>query len=41
LSAVSTHGTVWPNCVVEGLWLILTPVGVEDDEETRDDEGPC
>jgi hypothetical protein len=41
VSAVSTHGTVWPNCVVEGLWLILTPVGVKDDEKTRDDEGPC
>jgi len=32
----------------EGLRLIFTPVGVEDDEEpkdraseTRDDEGPC
>jgi transposase len=23
------------------LRLIFTPVGVEDDEETRDDEGPC
>ena len=29
MSAISTHGTVWPNCVVEGLWLILTPVGVK------------
>ncbi len=23
------------------MWLIFTPVGVEDDEETRDDEGAC
>jgi transposase len=24
LSAISTHGTVWRDCVVVGLWLILT-----------------
>ena len=25
----------------EGLRLIFTLIGVEDDEETRQDEGPC
>ncbi len=41
LSAISTHGTVWHACVAEGLQHIFTPVGVEDDEETREEEGPC
>ena len=48
LSDVSAHGTVLLDCVVEGSWLIFTPVGVEDDEEpkdraseTHDDEGAC
>jgi hypothetical protein len=31
LSDVSTHGTVLRDCVVEGLWLIFTPIGAEDD----------
>ena len=31
LSAISTLGTVWRDCVAEGLRLIFTPVGVEDD----------
>ena len=41
LSDVSAHGTVLRDCVVEGLRLIFTLDGVEDDEETRDDEGTC
>ena len=41
LSDVSAHGTVLRDCVVEGLRFIFTPIGVEDDEETRDDEGAC
>jgi hypothetical protein len=41
LSAISAHGTVWADCIAEGLRLILTLDGVEDDEETCDDEGPC
>ena len=41
LSDVSAHGTVLRDCVVEGLRLIFTRVGVEDDEETHDDEGAC
>ncbi len=41
LSAISAHGTVLHDCVAEGLRLIFTPIGVEDDEETRDDEGAC
>jgi len=48
LSDVSTHGTVLRDCVAEGLRLIFTRVGVEDDEEpkdraseTHDDEGAC
>ena len=48
LSAISTLGTVWRDCVAEGLRLIFIPVGVEDDEEpkgraseTRDDQSPC
>lgn len=48
VSAISTLGTVWRDCVAEGLRLIFIPVGVEDDEEpkdraseTRDDQGPC
>ena len=48
LSAISAHGTVLHDCVVEGLRLIFTPIGVEDDEEpkdraseTHDDEGAC
>jgi hypothetical protein len=32
VSAVSAHGTVWPNCVAEGLWLILTPNVVKERE---------
>jgi transposase len=24
MSAISTHGTVWLDCIAEGLWLILT-----------------
>ena len=31
LSAISTLGTVWRDCVAEGLRLIFIPVGVEDD----------
>ena len=41
LSAISAHGTVWGDCVAEGLRLIFTPDGFEDDEETRDHEGTC
>ena len=48
VSAISTLGTVWRDCLAEGLRLIFIPVGVEDDEEpkdraseTRDDQGPC
>ena len=48
MSAISTLGTVWRDCLAEGLRLIFIPVGVEDDEEpkdraseTRDDQGPC
>ncbi len=48
VSAISTLGTVWRDCVAEGLRLIFIPVGVEDDEEpkdraseTRDDQSPC
>ena len=41
LSDVSARGTVLRDCVVEGLRFIFTPIGVEDDEETRDDEGAC
>ena len=41
LSDVSAHGTVLRDCVVEGLRFIFTPIGVEDDEDTRDDEGAC
>ena len=48
MSAISTLGTVWRDCVAEGLRLIFIPVGVEDDEEpkdraseTRDDQSPC
>jgi len=41
VSDVSAHGTVLRDCVVECLRLIFTPIGVEDDEETRDDEGAC
>ena len=48
LSDVSAHGTVLRDCVVEGLRLIFTPMGVGDDEElkdraseTHDDEGAC
>ena len=41
MSDVSAHGTVLRDCVVEGLRFIFTPIGVEDDEETRDDEGAC
>src|SRR5690606_13808703 len=48
LSAISTLGTVWRDCLAEGLRLIFIPVGVEDDEEpkdraseSRDDQGPC
>ena len=41
LSAISTHGTVWPNCVVEGLWLILTPHEGGDEKEPRGDEVAC
>jgi hypothetical protein len=40
VSDVSAHGTVWRDCIAEDLRLIFTPNGVEDDEETRDDEGP-
>jgi len=29
------------DCVAEGLRLIFTPIGVEDDKETHDDEGAC
>ena len=36
LSAISTLGTVWRDCVAEGLRLIFIPVGVEDDEEPKD-----
>ncbi|MFM1862143.1 MAG: hypothetical protein RLZ26_665, partial [Pseudomonadota bacterium] len=39
MSAISAYGTVWHVCLAEGFRLILTPHGVEDDEETRDDEG--
>ena len=48
VSAISAHGTVLRDCVVEGLRLIFTRVGVEDDEEpkdraseTHDNEGAC
>ena len=41
VSDVSAHGTVLRDCVAEGLRFIFTPDGVEDDEETRDNEGPC
>jgi putative oxidoreductase len=41
VSAISAYGTVWHDCVAEGLRLILTPHGVEDDEETRNCEGAC
>jgi hypothetical protein len=48
VSAISTLGTVWRDCLAEGLRLIFIPVGVEDDEEpkdraseTRDDQSPC
>ena len=41
VSDVSAHGTVLRDCVAEGLRLIFTPDGVEDDEETRDNKGPC
>ena len=40
-AAINTYGTVQRVCVAEALRLILTPHGVEDDEETRHDEGPC
>ena len=38
---VSARGTVLRDCVAEGLRFIFTPDGVEDDEETRDNEGSC
>ena len=41
VSDVSAHGTVLRDCVVECLRLIFTAIGVEDDEETHDDEGAC
>jgi hypothetical protein len=41
VSDVSARGTVLRDCVAEGLRLIFIPVGVEDDEETRNDEGAC
>ena len=41
VSDVSAHGTVLRDCVVECLRFIFTPIGVEDDAETRDDEGAC
>ena len=37
MSAISAQRTVYHDCVVEGLRLIFTPVGVEDDEKTRAD----
>ena len=40
MSAFSAHGTVWRDSVAEGLRLIFTPIGAEDDKETRDDQGP-
>ncbi|MCB5412383.1 ATP-dependent Clp protease proteolytic subunit, partial [Pseudogemmobacter faecipullorum] len=36
VSAISTLGTVWRDCVAEALRLIFIPVGVEDDEEPKD-----
>ena len=41
MSDVRAHGTFYHDCVVECLPLIFIPVGVEDDEETNDDEGTC
>jgi hypothetical protein len=48
LSDVSACGTVLRDCVAEGLRLIFTPIGVEDDKEpndraseTHDDECAC
>ena len=38
---VSAHGTFSHDCIVEYLRLIFTPVGVEDDEKTYNDEGAC
>ena len=39
MSAIIAHGTVLRGCVAEGLRLIFTPIGVEDDEDTQ--EGGC
>ncbi len=36
MSAISAHGTVLRDCVVEGLRFIFTTIGVEDDEEPKD-----
>jgi hypothetical protein len=41
LSVFSADGVVRRDCVVAGLWIIFIPVGVEEDEETRDDESIC
>jgi len=41
LSDVSAHGTLLRDFLSEVLRLIFTLIGVEDDEETRQDEGPC
>jgi hypothetical protein len=41
LSAIIAHGTVWRDCIAEGLRLIQTPHGGGDEKELRDEDGAC